>query len=90
LLHKGAGVYFHNTEIGDSRMNEKQALLTILGGMIFAVFGGLLLFARYQSGFNMIMVMTALECFGFCFPSCPGSRASSYLLGGFANATGTM
>jgi uncharacterized membrane-anchored protein len=31
-------------EIGGSRMNDKQVFLTIVGGMIFAVFGGLLLF----------------------------------------------
>ncbi len=33
-------------------MNDKQVLLTILGGMIFAVFGGLLLFAPVSIWFQ--------------------------------------
>jgi hypothetical protein len=45
-------------------MNEKQAFLTILGGMIFAVFGGVLLFVPIgllqrdggDDGFGMLWI----------------------------------
>jgi hypothetical protein len=37
LDYKGCGTRFKNIEIGDSRMNDKQVFVTILGGMIFAV-----------------------------------------------------
>jgi hypothetical protein len=80
---------FKKSEAGDSRMNDKQVFLTILGGTIFAVLGGVLLFLPFGL-LQLTEATTVLECFGFCFPSCPGLWASSCLLGGFANATGTM
>jgi hypothetical protein len=46
-------------------MNDKQVFLTILGGMIFAVFGGLLLFVPISlfqhdagdDGFGMLWIL---------------------------------
>jgi len=50
-------------------MNDKQVFLTILGGMIFAVFGGLLLFAPISlwlqhdagdDGFGMLWILLSV------------------------------